>query len=88
MRHHDDERPRTRKIYPLSHDVKHFSDSQEESVQLPMKSIPAGIFKFGTIVVLRHKPFPKQAQPLPQHIETSAKGSQGRSGLSSTPVLP
>lgn len=86
MRHYCNECPSDKEeVDSLSHDFKHFSDFQVESVQDPMTSLAD--LPVVMIVVLRHKPFSTQAQPLPQHIETSAKGLQGRSPISSPPDL-
>ena len=59
------------------HGFAHWLDFHEASVQLPWENMFSLIL--GLTVVLRHKPFSKQAQPLPQQVDSDAEGLHGAS---------
>lgn len=54
------------------HGFAHLLDFQEASVQLPGENMFGLIL--GLSIVLRHKPFSKQAQPPPQQVDSVAEG--------------
>lgn len=59
------------------HGFAHWLDPHAASVQLPWENMFGLIL--GLIVVLIHKPFSKQAQPLPQQVDSVAEGLHGES---------
>lgn len=59
------------------HGFAHLLDFQPASVQLPSENMFGLIL--GLSIVLRHKPFSKQAQPSPQHVDSVAEGLHGAS---------
>lgn len=65
--------------YSPLHGFEHLVDFHLASVQLPCENIFALIL--GLTDVLIHNPFSKQAQPLPQQIDSSAEGLQGESSV-------